>query len=230
MDDTWVIQQQAHKELFLDHINSIDPCIKFIVEGNQENGAILILNTLVQPEADNSLSIKVYCKPTHADQYLQWDSHHNLSAKYSVIGTLTHRAKTVCTTPGLLDEELQHLKEALVRRKYPRWAINKALNKVINDNWEDNGTNHIGNSSQDTSTSTGNNQTSTTSRGRPSMEHIVIPYVQDLGGSIKCTCTKYGIQTYFRGNRTMKQMLVRPKHQEPKEKTEVIYSYQCGAI
>ena len=27
VDDTWVIQQQAHKELFLDHIISIDPCI-----------------------------------------------------------------------------------------------------------------------------------------------------------------------------------------------------------
>ena len=25
VDDTWVIQQQAHKHLFLDHINSIDP-------------------------------------------------------------------------------------------------------------------------------------------------------------------------------------------------------------
>ena len=36
VDDTWVIQQQAHKQLFLDHINSIDPAIKFTVKGNQE--------------------------------------------------------------------------------------------------------------------------------------------------------------------------------------------------
>ena len=99
MNDTWVIQQQAHKQLFLDHINSIDPNIKFTVEGNQENGAIPFLDTLVKPEADNSLSIRVYGKPTHTDQYLQWDSHHNLAAKYSIIGTLTHWAKSVCTTP-----------------------------------------------------------------------------------------------------------------------------------
>ena len=134
MDHTWVIQQQAHEQLFLDHINSIDPSKKFMVEGNQENGAIPFLDTLVKPGADNSLSIKVYCKPTHIDQYLQWDSHHNLSAKYSVIGTLTHRAKTVCTTLELLNEELQHLKEALVRCKYPKWAINEVQNKVINGN------------------------------------------------------------------------------------------------
>ena len=73
VDDTWVIQKQVHKQAFLDHINSIDPAIKFTVEGTQGNGAI----------------------PSHTDQYLQWDSHHSLSAKYSVIGTLTHRAKIV---------------------------------------------------------------------------------------------------------------------------------------
>ena len=115
MDDTFAIQQQARKQLFLDHINSIDPAIKFTVEGNQENGATPFHDTLVKPEADNSLRIIVYQKPAHTDQYLQWDGHHNLSAKYSVIGTLTHRAKTVCTTPELLNEELQHLREALVR-------------------------------------------------------------------------------------------------------------------
>ena len=57
VNDTWVIQQQAHKELFLDHINSIDSCIRFTVKGNQDNGAIPFLDNLVQPEVDNSLSI-----------------------------------------------------------------------------------------------------------------------------------------------------------------------------
>ena len=69
VDDTWVIQQQAHKELYLDHINSIDPNIKFTVEGNLESGTIPFLDTLVKPEVNNSLSIRVYCKPTHTDQY-----------------------------------------------------------------------------------------------------------------------------------------------------------------
>ena len=52
-----------------------------MLKGNQENGAIPFLDTLVKPETDNSLSLKVYCKPTHTDQYLLWDSDHNLSAK-----------------------------------------------------------------------------------------------------------------------------------------------------
>ena len=77
VDDMWVIQQQAHKQAFLDHINSIDPAIKFTVEGNQANGAIPFLDTLVTPLANNSLSFQVYQKTTHTDQSLQWESHHS---------------------------------------------------------------------------------------------------------------------------------------------------------
>ena len=54
VDDTFVIQQEAHKQIFLDHINKVDPAIKFTVEGNQENGTVPFLDTLVKPEADNS--------------------------------------------------------------------------------------------------------------------------------------------------------------------------------
>ena len=161
----------------------------------------------------------VYHKPTHTDQCSQWDSHHNLSAKYSVIGTLTHRAKSVCPALELLDEELQHLKRALVRCRYHGWAINKEINKVINGNQEDSGTTQLSNSAQDnTGTNTGDNNQVSTLAGRPSTGHIVIPYIQGLGESIKCTCSKYGIRTHFKFNRTLKQILVKPKDKDPEEK------------
>ena len=128
------MQQSIQKQGFLEHINSINPAIKFVVEGSQGNGGIPFLDTLVTPEADNSLSITVYCKPTHTDQYLWWDSHYNLSAKYSVIGTLTHRAKTICTKSELLQEELSHLREAVINCKYPPWAIKRVQNKLIYNN------------------------------------------------------------------------------------------------
>ena len=39
---------------------------------------------------------------------------------------------------------------------------------------------------------------------------------------------KYGIQTHFKGNRTLKQVLVRPKDQNPTEKKSgAVYMYQC---
>ena len=82
------IQKEDHKQNFLEHINSVDPAIKFTVE-DKEDGAIPFLETIVKPEADDRLFITVYRKLTHMDQYLQWDSHHYLSTKHSVINTLT---------------------------------------------------------------------------------------------------------------------------------------------
>ena len=102
----------------------------FTVEGTQANGAISFLDTLVTPLADNSLSFQAYQKPTHTEQYLQWDSHLSLSSKYSVIATLTHQAKVVCINPGLLQGELNHLRRALHKCNYPSWTIKIVQQKV----------------------------------------------------------------------------------------------------
>ena len=160
-------------------------------------------NTLVMPLADNSLSISVYCKPTHTDQYLQWDSYHSLSAKYSVISTLTHRAKTVCTDPELLQKELTHLRKALGKCNYPTWAINRVQNKVLNNNWEDHSNNsptnqNNNNNSQVPATQTGdnnNNQTQNnnqgtnplpaTPRNKSTVGQVVIPYTKGIAEGIK---------------------------------------------
>ena len=105
VDDTFVIHKEVDKQGFLQHINSVDPAIEFTVEDNKEDGSIPFLDSIVKPEADGTLFTTVYRKPTHTDQYLQWDSHHHLSAKFSVIHTLSHRAKTVCSKPELLQQE-----------------------------------------------------------------------------------------------------------------------------
>ena len=117
VDETWVVQREENKQNFLQHINSVDLAIKFTVEDNKEDGAITFLDTIVKPEADGKLSITVYRKPTHTDYYLHLNRHHHLSAKYSVINTLTHRAKTVCNKPELLQKEMEHLRKALTQCK-----------------------------------------------------------------------------------------------------------------
>ena len=171
MDDTFVIHKEANKQSFLQHINSVDPAISFTVEDNKEDGSIPFLDTIVKPEADGSLSITVYRKPTHTDQYLQWDSHHHLSAMFSVIQTLFHRASTVCSNPELLQKEKDHLRKALTKCNYHKWALDKVekrLNKSsrqVNDG--------------------GNNTAQSANHGVQSKGHIVIPYTQGLCESIK---------------------------------------------
>ena len=132
MDDTFVIHKEVNKQGFLQHINSVDPAFlrKFTVEDNKEDGPIPFSDTIVKPEADGILSITVYRKPTHTDQYLQWDSHHHLSSKFSVIHTLSHRASTVCSNPELLQQEKDHLRKALTKCKYPKWDLDKVEKRL----------------------------------------------------------------------------------------------------
>ena len=53
---------------------------------------------------------------------------------------------------------------------------------------------------------------------RLSKGHTVILYTQGLGESIKKICSKYGIKTHFKGNRTINQLLVKPIDKDPMEK------------
>ena len=67
--------------MYYENINSMDPHIQFTTEKTRPDGSMPFLDTLVKPEQNWTMSITVYSKPTHTDQYLQWDSHHNFSAK-----------------------------------------------------------------------------------------------------------------------------------------------------
>ena len=217
VDDTFVIHKEANKQGFLQHINSVDPAIRFTVEDNKEDGSIPFLDTIVKPEVYGSLSISVYRKPTHTEQYLQWDSHHHLSAKFSVIQTLSHRASTVCSNPELLQKEKDHPRKALIKCKYPKWALDKVDKRLNRSSRQvaDGGTNNAQSANYEVQ-----------NKG-----HIVIPYTQGLCESIKKICGRYGIQTHFKGGRTIKNILVSPKDKDPVvNQSGAIYWYQCGDL
>ena len=210
VDDTLVINKEVNKQGFLQHINSVDPAIKFTVEDNKKDGSIPFLDTIVKPEAYGTLSITVYRKPTHTDEYLQWDSHHHLSAKFSVIHTLSHGATTVCSKSELLQQEKDHLRKALTKCKCPKWALDRVEKRL-------------------------NRSTSEVVDAQPvtnevkNKGHIVIPYTQGLYESIEKICGSFGIQTHFKGGRTIKSLLVSPKDKDPMvNQSGAIYWYLCG--
>ena len=62
----------------------MDPHIQFSTEQTRLDGSMPFLDVLVTPEQDRTLSITVYKNPIHTDQYLHWDSRHNLSATQCV--------------------------------------------------------------------------------------------------------------------------------------------------
>ena len=191
MTDTFVILKQDKRDKFLQHINSVHPAIQFTTEEQRQDGSMPFLDILVTPQEDGTLTTRVYRKPIHTDQYLQWDSHHNLACKYSVIKTLTHRAKAVCSSSQLLKEELKHLEEVLTQCKYPRWAIQKIQRE------------------QEQKKNKKSKERNTRTQKRCD---IVVPYTKGLCESYKSICIKYGVQAYIKGGNT-EELIDVPKGQ-----------------
>ena len=103
VDDVHSATRKDQVNKLQEHLNSIDPHIKFTIELPGTDG-LPFLDTLTKP-TPNSIESTVYRKHTHTDRYLDYNSNHPISAKLSVIHTLTHRAKQVCSTPELLAKE-----------------------------------------------------------------------------------------------------------------------------
>ena len=194
VDDTFTIIKKNNRDSFLQHLNSLHPNIKFTCEEVREDGSMSFLDILITPEEDGSLKTSVFRKTTHTDLYLQWDSHHTIPSKYSVAGTLYHRATTVCSNLQLLQEEEEeedHFK-ALRRCKYHMWVIHRA--RMKSQNLNRNRTRRI--------------QIQTGQNSNKQNLYMVVPYHQGLSERIKKTCNKFGVQAHFKGGQTIKSFLI----------------------
>lgn len=86
----------------------------------EKNSKIPFLDILLTHEADGSVSTTVYRKATHTDKYLDYESHHPLSHKLSVVSTLLHRIDTHCSTDSARSVENSRVLQALKVNGYPK--------------------------------------------------------------------------------------------------------------
>ena len=171
VDDTCVIIKAVQQQIFLNHINSMVKNIQFTAEEPRTDGSIPFLDILLTPGVDGSIATTVFRKPTHTDLYMQWDSHHAISSKNSVIGTLHYRANTICSSHKLLQQEEHHLKKVLTKCKYLVWALNMVKIKKKTPPQK--------NQQKNKSYITGHHQLN---------PYIVVPYYEGLSESLKRTC------------------------------------------
>ncbi|XP_071484134.1 uncharacterized protein [Diadema antillarum] len=140
-----------------------------------KDGHLAFLDVEVHVDSDGTLSTSVYRKPTHKDQYLNFQSHHPLVHKLAVIRTLFHRADTIVHSPSEVEKEKANIKNALAGCGYPDWAFSKA----------------------DTPKQPSKNTRRTHGvQGRKVT--ITIPYVHDLSDKIKRLFQKQDITTAFK--------------------------------
>ena len=59
----------------------------------------------------------------------------------------------------------------------------------------------------------------------------MVPFYSGLSESIKKIGSKYGVQVYFKGGTTIKNLLMSPKDKDAvQKKSGVIYRYQCDRV
>ena len=90
----------------------------------ESNGEIALLDTLLKRN-NGEISVLVYRKPTHTDQYLHCSSHHQASCKESVVSSLFNRVYSVITSKDDLHKENARIKQVLKENGYQESIISK---------------------------------------------------------------------------------------------------------
>ena len=209
MDDTHTVIKKDKLTELHQYLNTVDPNIEFTMEEAGADGGVPFLDTYCTVDNHGAITTKVYRKPTHTDLYLNWDSHHPLSAKISVVNTLFYRAEVVCSDKDSLEAEQSHLREVLTANGYPPWAIQRGINLIRRRP---------------------SRQSDRTDSGvkKQYKGFLVVPYVQGLSEPYKRLLEKVGIQVYFKGANMLKTKLVHPKDKDPKpKKSNCVYSISC---
>ena len=114
MDDALAVIKTAHIEPFTQHLNAQHTSIQWTSE-LEADGKLPMLDTLTTRMSDGSLKFSVYRKPTHTDQYLQFQSHQPMEHKMGVI-------RTIISDPQDKEREIKHLKKVLSVAGYSKWA------------------------------------------------------------------------------------------------------------
>ena len=108
VDDVYSILIPSHLENIFHHIHYLHQSFKFTME-KESNGELAFLNTLLKWN-NVEISVLVYRKPTHTDQYLHYSSYHQTHCKESVFSSLFNRAYPIITNKDDLHKENARIK------------------------------------------------------------------------------------------------------------------------
>ena len=139
IDDSHTCLRKDQVGEFHHHLNSINPSIQFTLELEDTKGQGLPFLDTITKRRGTQLEVNVYRKPTHTDCYLDFNSHHSMCHKRSVVSTLLriHRAQNIpYSTQKGKREETKQVKAVLRDNNYPSSFVNsckRSLSKLPTD-------------------------------------------------------------------------------------------------
>ena len=131
VDDVCSILKRTHLQKFFYHIKNLHQNIKFAME-EESNGKLAFSDTLLKRN-DGDISVLVYRKPIHTDQYLHYSSNHQTSCKESAYSSFFNRAYSIITNKDDLHEENARIKQVLKEYGYQESIIGKIFRRIANN-------------------------------------------------------------------------------------------------
>ena len=89
-------------------------------------GLFLSWTLIIVPQPGNSLLTSVYRKPTHTDLYLHCNSHHHLSARFSVINNPQTQGQDSLFQPDATEEGRRPPEQSTEKMQIPRVGPNQS--------------------------------------------------------------------------------------------------------
>ena len=94
VDDTFVVLKAKDLDALHGHLNTQADGVAFTVE-REKDGCLPFLDVEVRRADDGMLRTGVYRKSTHTDRYLDFNSHHSMQHKESVVRSLVNRGRVL---------------------------------------------------------------------------------------------------------------------------------------
>ena len=131
VDEVYSIITRTHLENFFHQIDNLHQNIKFNME-EESNGEVAFLDTLLK-QNNGEISVLVYRKPTHGDQYLHYSPHDQACCKESAIVSLFNRAYSIITNKDDLHRGNARIKQVLKENGYQESIISKIFRRITNN-------------------------------------------------------------------------------------------------
>ena len=135
-DNSHTCLRKAQVDDFHQHLNSMNANIQFTLELEDTKGQGLPFLDTITTRSGTQLEVNVHRKPTHTNRYLEFNSHHPMCHKRSVVSTLLRRAQNILSTQKGKREETKRVEAVLRDNNCPSSFINsckKSLSKLPTD-------------------------------------------------------------------------------------------------
>lgn len=133
VDDLLVITKMNEDDvkLYIEELNSLKGTIKFTHEFENNRKLNYLDTTLTRNTIRKTIDVKWFRKDSASDRLLHYESSHHESIKRNIIKNMTTKIIDITKNGNQQQEDLNQLKEMLIKSKYPRHLIGNTIQTCL---------------------------------------------------------------------------------------------------